>query len=158
MRFLKAGALLLATMPYCFSFASASESPASALKQFSYLSGTYRCTTTAGDAYVEQFSRPMDGTWLRATDFQNGKSIGDHTLGYNPRSNAWYLFSTGSNGGSSLMRADGSIAGVMHTVYPASENVSITFVKHSDAAYSLHFGGMADGKPVHEVDNCTASR
>ncbi len=155
MRSLKAGALLLATIPYCFSVAGASESPASALKQFSYLTGTYKCTTTDGDAYIEQFSRPMDGTWMRATDIQNGKAVGDHTLGYNPRSNAWYVFSTGSNGSSSLMKADGPAVDMMHTVYPASENVTLTFVKHSDTSYSLHFGGTANGKPVHEVDNCT---
>lgn len=154
MRILKAGALLLAVAPCCFSIASASESPASALKQFSYLTGTYRCTTTGGDPYVEQFSRPLGGTWLRATDIQNGAIVGDHTLGYDPRSNAWYVFSTGNDGRSSLMRGAGLNVSVMRTVYPGSENVTLTFVKHTSASYSLHFGGTADGKPVREVDNC----
>jgi hypothetical protein len=155
MRIFKAGALLLALITCCLSFASASESPASALKQFSYLTGVYRCTTTDGHPYVEHFSRPVGGAWLRATDVQNGKVTGDHTLGYDPRANAWYVFSAGSNGGSSLMKAAGSNATVMRTVYPSSENMTLTFVKHSATSYSLHFGGTMDGKPVHEVDNCT---
>ena len=154
MRTLIAGALALAGSFCCFSVAIASESPASALGQFSYLTGTYRCSTTDGDAYVEVFSRPVGGSWLRATDMQKGKPVADHTLGYDPRSNAWYAFSAGNDGRSSLMKADGSMPNVMRTVYPANGNVTLTFVKHSSSSYSLHFGGTAGGKPVHEVDNC----
>lgn len=158
MKIRNAGALLLASICCCFSVARASETPANALKQFDYLSGTYRCTVTSGDPYVEQFSRPIGGTWLRATDIQNGKPVADHTLGYDPRSNAWYVFSTGNDGRSSLMKSDGSSSRVLRTVYPAGENVTLTFARHSDSSYSLQFGGTADGKPVHEADNCTRAQ
>lgn len=154
MRIRIAGALLLATLG-CFSSANAAQTPAGALSQFDYLTGTFKCTVTTGSPYVEVFSRPIGGNWLRATDMQNGKAVADHTLGYDPRTNAWYVFSANNDGSSSLMKAAGSAVTMMRTVYPAGANVSLTFVKHSATSYTLQFGGTMNGKPVREADNCS---
>ena len=154
MRILTAGALLLATIG-CFSSANASQTPAAALSQFDYLTGTFKCTVTTGAPYVEVFSRPIGGGWLRATDMQNGKAVADHTLGYDPRTDAWYAFSANNDGSANLMKSSGSAVTTMHTVYPAGANVTLRFVKHSANSYTLQFGGTMDGKPVREADNCS---
>ena len=144
----------------CFIFAAllVAATPAARpnpMSRFDFLTGSFDCTSTDGKPYVESFTRSMTANWLRASDTAgDGSFAGEHTIGYDKRSQTWSVVSIYPGGTVSIDRATTN-GSTMTTVYPPDMNASLTFTQLSSTSYRVEGRGSYKGDPIHFRDTCS---
>ena len=143
---LLAAAVIAASSPA----AAAANPPASPLAQLQ-LKGHWLCTQTGGQGgtYNEDWTTPLGGLWLRATDSVKGVTTQEHTVTYSKTNSTWVVLDAFPSGAYDVLHGTGSgdrkIA--FHAVYPKLA-LAVTYTRLTPAKYTIDVNGNIEGKKV----------
>lgn len=132
--------------------ASAASNP---MNRLEFLTGSFNCSSTSDKPYVESFSRPFGGSWIRATDTTNGTFSGEHTLGFDSRTNTLTVVSLYPSGIVSIDHGKSNDRDSLATVYPSGMTGTLTFTRRSNTSYTVEGRGVYGGKAYHFLDKCS---
>jgi hypothetical protein len=139
-----------------FAAAGAANGPSpawqAAMARFTWMQGTYTCTTRDHQKYTEVITHPAGGAILVATDSQNGKVEDQHTLAFSADSKTWLVLNTYGDGGASVNQ--GTDSSHLRGVLPG-DNTTLTFAKLSPSSYNVRVSGTYRGETVNVNDTCS---
>jgi hypothetical protein len=115
------------------------------------LRGHWVCAQTGGSAgtYNEDWSAPLGGLWLRATDSTKGQATAEHTLTYNKADSTWVVLDTFLAGSYDVLHgtASGSDHIAFHAVYPKLA-LAVVYDRLTPVKYSIDVNGNIQGKKI----------
>ncbi len=115
------------------------------------LRGHWTCTQTGGNngTYSQDWSAPLGGLWLRATDSVKGQVTAEHTLTFNKADSTWVVLDAFLAGNYDVLHgtASGSNHIAFHAVYPQIA-LTVVYSRLSPAKYTLDVTGNLQGKKL----------
>ena len=135
--------------------AAAANPPASPLAQLQ-LKGHWLCTQTGNQpgTYNEDWSTPLGGLWLRATDSVKGQTTQEHTVTYNKASSTWIVLDAFPTGAYDVLHGTGTANKIaFHAVYPKLA-LAVTYNRLTPARYTIDVTGNIEGKKVATHADC----
>jgi poly(3-hydroxybutyrate) depolymerase len=144
--FLAAVAVLVSSVA-----AAAANPPASPIAQLQ-LKGHWACTQTGGGGgtYSEDWTTPLGGLWLRATDSVKGQTTQEHTVTFSKVSSTWVVLDAFPTGAYDVLHGTASpnLSSIaFHAVYPKLA-LAVTYKRLTPAKYSIDVMGNIQGKKV----------
>ena len=115
------------------------------------LRGHWICTQT-GDGngtYSEDWSAPVGGLWLRATDSTKGQVTAEHTLTFSKANSMWVVLDDFLPGSYDVLHgtSSGTSHIAFHAVYPKLA-LAVTYNRLTPVKYTIDVNGNVQGKKV----------
>ena len=135
--------------------AAAANPPASPLAQLQ-LKGHWLCTQTGSrpGTYNEDWSTPLGGLWLRATDSVKGQTTQEHTVTFNKASSTWIVLDAFPTGAYDVLHGTGTASKIaFHAVYPKLA-LAVTYARVTPAKYTIDVMGNIEGKKLVSHADC----
>lgn len=115
------------------------------------LRGHWVCTQTGdgGGTYNEDWTAPVGGLWLRATDSTKGQVTAEHTLTFSKADSTWVVLDDFLPGSYDVLHgtSSGSNHIAFHAVYPKLA-LAVTYNRPTPVQYTIDVSGNVGGKKV----------
>ena len=129
--------------------AAAAKPPASPMAQLQ-LKGLWSCTQTGsqGGSYDENWTTPLGGLWLRATDSVKGVTTQEHSVTFNKADSTWVVLDAFPTGAYDVLHGTGTAKKIaLHAVYPKLA-LAVTYTRLTPAKYTIDVSGNIEGKKI----------
>ena len=113
--------------------------------------GHWVCAQTGGGngTYSEDWTAPVGGLWLRATDSTKGQVTAEHTITYSKADSTWVVLDDFLPGSYDVLHGTpaGSNRINFHAVYPKLA-LAVTYNRLTPTKYTIDVKGNVQGKKV----------
>lgn len=145
--FLAAAASAVLASGVAPALAKTAASPLVALQ----LRGHWVCTQSGdgGGTYNEDWSAPVGGLWLRATDSTKGQVTAEHTLTFSKADSTWVVLDDFLPGSYDVLHgtSSGSNHIAFHAVYPKLA-LAVTYNRLTPVQYTIDVNGNVQGHKI----------
>jgi len=121
------------------------------------LKGHWVCAQTGGPGgtYNVDWSAPLGGLWLRATDSVKGQVTAEHTITYSKADSTWIVLDAFLPGSYDVLHAaaSGSSRIAFHAVYPKLA-LSVVYNRLTPVKYTIDVNGNVQGKKILTHSDC----
>lgn len=121
------------------------------------LKGHWLCTQTGSQSgtYNEDWSAPLGGLWLRATDSVKGQVTAEHTVTYSKADSTWVDLDAFLPGSYDVLHgtSTGSNHIAFHAVYPKLA-LSVVYNRLTPVKYTIDVNGNIQGKKIVNRSVC----
>ncbi len=141
----------IATAVLSAGFAAANAKTAASPLVALDLRGHWVCTQTGdgGGTYNEDWSAPLGGLWLRATDSTKGQATAEHTVTFSKADSTWVVLDDFLPGSYDVLH--GTASGInhiaFHAVYPKLA-LAVTYNRLTPGTYTIDVKGNVQGRKV----------
>ena len=116
------------------------------------IKGHWVCTQTGdgGGTYNEDWTAPVGGLWLRATDSTKGQATAEHTLTYSKADSTWVVLDDFLPGSYDVLHgtSSGTNRIAFHAVYPSKLMLAVTYSRLTPTRYTIDVNGSVQGRKI----------